>query len=580
MVKDGRLVFAKGYGEADREQGRPVIADRTVFRFGSVGKLFTWTAVMQLVEQGRLDLHADVNTYLEDFKVPATYPRPITLAHLMTHTAGFENRRFGLVARTAADLQPLGPYLARDLPARVRPPGELVAYSNDGAALAGYIVEQVSGLPFEQYVEAHILQPLGMHRSTFRQPLPPDLAADLAVGYTHVGGTLRAEPFEHLHITPAGSLSGTVTDLAPFIIAHLQHGRYEQTRILQEATAEDMHRRHFAHDPRVSGWTYGFKELHRNNQRILWHGGDTSVFHGALMLLPEQQVGLAVSYNGAAAGEAYRQLMYAFLDRYFPMPPAATVPPTPLADFGQRAQRVTGSYLGTRSAYTNFLKLENLFRHASVRATADGQLVTEGVGFDAAPRRWVEVEPLAFREVDGQESLVFHTDCPGGATRLFVGNFPVWAFEKLAWYESVPFQVGWLAGCLLLFLSALLVWPLQGLVSRWHGAAKYPRPVRPHLARWLALALSGLNVLFLIGFAVWYFGFYDLPYDVPPPVVAWLVIPLLTTSLAAGLIVCTLLAWRESYWSLAGRLHYTLVTLGALAFVWWLNYWNLLGFRF
>ena len=176
---------------------------------------------MQLAEQGKVDLHADVNTYLKTFHLPATYREPITLAHLLTHTAGFEDRGTGTYARTTSDLEPLGQWLAEHIPARVRPPGELTAYSNYGAVLAGYIVEQVSGLPYAQYVEQHLFQPLGMRSSTFRQPVPVDLAAALSQGYTYTNGEYRPEPFEAVQVAPAGSMSATATDIAHFMLAHL-----------------------------------------------------------------------------------------------------------------------------------------------------------------------------------------------------------------------------------------------------------------------------------------------------------------------------------------------------------------------
>src|SRR6266516_7145739 len=216
VVKDGRLFFAKGYGDADRQHGKLVSANTTLFRIGSVSKLFTWTAVMQLAEQGKVNLHADVSTYLKTFHIPATYPQPITLAHLLTHTAGFEDRGTCSVARTPRDQEPLGQWLAAHIPARVRPPGELTASSNYGAALAGYIVEQVSGIPFEQYVEQHLFQPLGMRSSTFRQPVSGSLAAALSQGYTYINGEYRPEPFEAVQVAPAGSMSATATDLANF----------------------------------------------------------------------------------------------------------------------------------------------------------------------------------------------------------------------------------------------------------------------------------------------------------------------------------------------------------------------------
>ena len=176
VVKDGKLLFAKGYGSGDIASSRPVVASETLFRIGSVTKLFTWTAVMQLVEAGQLDLNADVNTYLESPKIPDTYPQPITMAHLMTHTAGFEERQLGLSVIDKERARPLATVLAADMPDRIYPPGEVTAYSNYGAALAGYIVEQISSEPFDEYVQRHILEPLAMRHSTARQELPDSLS--------------------------------------------------------------------------------------------------------------------------------------------------------------------------------------------------------------------------------------------------------------------------------------------------------------------------------------------------------------------------------------------------------------------
>ena len=191
VVKDGQLFFAKGYGYANFKSKTPVLPDRTMFRPGSVSKLFTWTAVMQLYEQGKLNLDADVNTYLKEFKIPATFPQPITMNHLLSHTPGFEERSTGLMAREPKDLRPMGEFLASHMPARVRPPGELTSYSNYGTALAGYIVEVVSGVPFEQYIEENIFKPLGIEHSTFRQPLPEALVPNMSSGYSYKNGAFK-----------------------------------------------------------------------------------------------------------------------------------------------------------------------------------------------------------------------------------------------------------------------------------------------------------------------------------------------------------------------------------------------------
>jgi CubicO group peptidase (beta-lactamase class C family) len=569
VVKDGRLFFAKGYGYANLEQRTPLIADQTLLRVGSIAKPFTWTAVMQLVEQGKLDLNADVNTYLVDFKIPATYPAPITLAHLLTHTAGFEDWQLGITVSSADGLVPLGTYLAREMPARVSPPGAVTAYSNYGATLAGYIVERISGEPFEQYMQQHILEPLDMRHSTFAQQLLPDLAAHLAVSYAH-DDTYHAKPFEYFQIAPAGGLSATATDIAQFMIAHLQDGRAGDANILESATAQDMHRQHFTNDAQVNGMTYGFAEMTLNGQRLLMHPGTTNdeVFSSLLALLPEQNLGLFVSYTSASGGAAKSELLQAMLDHYYPA--SVPVTPAPPADFAQRAGQFTGSYQSTRASATTIEKIGALLAPAiTVSAAADGYLTIAGMS--QVPTQWVEVAPLLFHQVDSQETVAFRADDQGQITYLFRGNLPIVGYRKLAWYEPIPLQYGLLAGCVVLFLSTLVVWPIGWLVVRRKGA---PRPRLAVLARWLAWGISALYLLFLVLFVV---GISDL--SITPLAKAALGVALVATALTAGMVTCAGLAWQRHYWSVVGRAHYTLVTLGALAFIWFLNYWNLLGFR-
>src|SRR6266581_1399756 len=453
VVKDDRLFFAKGYGSADLQAGKPVSAQTTLFRIGSVSKLFTATAVMQLVEQGKLNLHADVNTYLKTFHLPATYPEPITLAHLLTHSAGFEDRGTGLYPLTTSDLEPLGQWLAAHLPARVRPPDELTAYSNYGFALAGYIVEQVSGMPFEQYVEQYLFQPLGMRSSTFRQPVPGDLAATLSQGYTYTNGEYRPEPFEAVQVAPAGSMSATATDIAHFMIAHLQNGRFGNQRILQEATAKEMHAQQFTNDPRMPGMAYGFWEQQLNHQRLLVHGGDTTLFHSWLALLPEQQVGMFVSYNSAEGGSAPSTLLQAFLDHYFPAPQEAT--PAPPAGFAERAGQISGDYWSTLRSYTTYEKLAVLSATTRVSVVGDSRLA---ISAGNQTFTVVEVTPWVFQQVDGQERVVFRPE--GGGMVMLIASTPIYAYTKVAWYDAPTAHGLLVAVCVLLFLSALLLWPL------------------------------------------------------------------------------------------------------------------------
>src|ERR1700744_2802268 len=207
VVKDGQIIFTQGYGYADLKTKSPVIPDQTMFRVGSVSKLFTWTAVMQLVEQGKINLDADVKIYIH-FKIPEKFGKPITMRNLMTHTAGFEETVSELFLQKANQQFPIGDYLKKHQPKRIFAPGAVVAYSNYGATLAGCIVQRVSGEEFNAYVADHILKPLGMNHSTFQQLPPPDLMKDVATGYMQASNP-KPVPYEIVEPPPAGSVAAT-----------------------------------------------------------------------------------------------------------------------------------------------------------------------------------------------------------------------------------------------------------------------------------------------------------------------------------------------------------------------------------
>ena len=227
---------------------------------------------MQLVEQGKIDLDRDVNDYI-DYKIPDAFGKPITMKNMLTHTPGFEEQIKDLITfRT--DSPDLGQYLKTHIPARIFPPGTVPAYSNYGAALAGYIVERVSGQPFSQYIEEHIFKPLGMDHSTFAQPLPTELAPNMSNGYQL--GSEKELKFEMVTPFPAGSLSSTAEDISRFMIANLQDGQFGDARILKPETAKLMHSRLFGLDPAANAMAYGFYEESRNGHRIIGHGGDTT----------------------------------------------------------------------------------------------------------------------------------------------------------------------------------------------------------------------------------------------------------------------------------------------------------------
>lgn len=576
MVKDGEIIFKKGYGYADVEKKRPVSPDTTMFRPGSVSKLFTWTAVMQLYEQGKLDLDADVNTYLKSFKIPETFPNPITMKHLMTHTPGFEEVG-GIWAHTEDEMVTLEEQLKAKLPARVFPPGSVAAYSNYGTALAGYIVELISGMPFEEYVEKNIYEPLEMNFSTFRQPLPSHLKDHMSLGYSYKNGVYEVEEFELVNgIEPAGSMSSSAVDMAKFAIAHLQKGQYKDRRILKEETAELMHSQLHTHHPKLWGNAHGFWEHDLNNLRIIEHGGDTIWFHSFFVLLPEKNIGFFLSYNSAGGGgESREQLLQALLDRFHPVPPVAKLAPP--ADFKDRAKKYVGAYTMARSIQSKYTKLMRLLMVINIKATDKGTLLAKPpYGMDAI--QMVEVEPDLFREVNGPGLFAFREDENGRVTHGFVGMLPHSALEKLAWYESPPFSYFLLALAVILFLTALR-WPLRAIFGK---ICKSPKETKSgsKAARWIAGLMSVANVVFLIAFLAKHANaMNEMIYGYPSGIKTVLILPLIALVLLIASIIFMFLAWAKKYWSGCARVHYTLIVLAGIAFAWFLNLWNLIGFK-
>jgi CubicO group peptidase (beta-lactamase class C family) len=567
VVRDGEVFFVKGYGSADLEHQIPVDAEQTLFRIGSITKLFTWTAVMQLAEQGKLDLDADVNTYL-DFRIPDTFSAPITMRHLMTHTAGFEDRNFGFSARTADGLRPLGEWLSTHIPARVRAPGEFSAYSNYGAALAGYIVERVSGQPYAEYVRQHILQPLQMNSTSVGQILPAELAGRMSVGYDYVGGEFQPLEFDLLQSEPMGSMTSTATDMARFTLAHLQNGG----DILSAETEAQMQSRLFTHDQRLNGFAHGFYEMSRNGQRVIGHGGDLGAFHSLLALLPEQNMGFFISFNTADAMDVFlpEVFLYAFMDHYFPT--AAAVRAENVTDQATLQNRVGGSYRINRSTYTTLEKLFNqLLTPVSIQAVDDGVLL---ISSPYGQYRFIEVEPLLFQMEDDQELLTFRFDEQGQATRAFSNLDPTSAFEKLAWYESPLLHFPLLGISYLLLLSELVAASI-----RFFRRKRNPQ-VEPFQSRWarrLLMASVWLGVLFIPALIVFQGGYL---YGETLALNLVLALPVLMLLPTVGAMLLAVPVWKNRWWSLGGRIHYSLAALAAVAYLWFLNFWNLLGWKY
>ncbi|MEO7655406.1 MAG: serine hydrolase domain-containing protein, partial [Sphingomicrobium sp.] len=501
VVKDGQILTSRGYGYADVEKRTPVDPDRTLFRPGSVSKLITWTAVMQQVEQGKIDLNADVNKYL-DFKIPAYQGKPVTMRQLMTHTAGFEEQLKGLIGHDRAAVPSYDKMLKRWVPKRIFAPGSTPAYSNYGTSLAGYIVERTSGEPFDDYLERHIFAPLRMTRSTFRQPLPGPLKPLMATGYNKASGD-KVE-FEIVGPAPAGSMSSTGNDMARFMMAHLNGGELDGARILKPETAKLMHTTVKRYVPPLDGMALGFFETGINGREVIAHLGDTGAFHTSLHLFLDDGTGLYASFNSSGKEGAVNgvriSLFEQFADRYFPAKPDARR--VPKEEAAKHSKMMAGNWIASRRADSNFLNITQLLGQSSVSVGKDGELILPaGFALSGAPAKWVEVEPFVWHDLNSDQRVAAVVE--NGKVKRFsasiISAFTV--YERPAWYKNSALLMPLLQLSIGILVLTVLLWPVRWAVRRHFGGALAltGRDLLGYrLSRGAALAM----LLVLVGWAV------------------------------------------------------------------------------
>lgn len=515
IVKDGQVVSNRGFGYADLEARRPVDPDATLFRPGSISKLFTWTAVMQLVEQGKLDLDADVNQYI-DFEIPPYDGKPITLRHILTHTTGFEEVIRELFDDSAG--LALWDYLTRNMPARIYEPGATPAYSNYATALAGYIVQRASGEPFPTYIERHIFTPLEMRNSTFEQPLPDRLKSAMSVGYRSLENS-DAQAFEIIGPAPAGSMSSTGADMAKFMNAYLNGGE----GLLQPETAKQMFDTINRPFPGVNSMALGFYENNLNGRRIQGHGGDTGWFHSDLALMVDDGVGVFISFNsGGSSGLAPHLLridfLKAFVDRYYPES-GPTTDPRPLATAKAHGAAVAGDYESSRRIESNPLQAMYFLGQTKVAMAPNGDLIGPGLPTSTGqPRHWREVEPWVWQEVGGYSRMSVRRNADGKVTALAAEPFSFAIVNTRApWWRSTSLWTPLLFAAIGVLALGFFSWPIRAIIRRVHRTP-FPYTAARATAHRDAGISTGLVLLYLVGwsvFLVWLMG--SLP-DTPDSV--------------------------------------------------------------
>lgn len=576
MVQDQQISLLKGYGLADLASSTPVDPATSLFRPGSVSKLFTWTAVMQLVEQGKLDLNTPVQTYVDQFEIPNEMGEPITLAHILSHAPGLEDGAAGyLFADKLEDNIPLAEALAKYKPVQVRAPGTSSAYSNWATALAGLIVANVSGQSFESYVRDRILSPLGMRYATFEEPLPEDIAQAMATGYVEEKNTLVPFGFEYIkNFGPAGAMSASSGALARFMLAHLNEGAIDGARILQSDTVATMHSNLFAHSDNAAAMAHGFIELRRHGHRFIGHGGDTIAFHSEMILDPVRKWGMFVSFNTPDGAAARSAIVNGVIDYFY-----AVNPPQwnfePLDGSEARLAEVAGAYRINRRSYTKLEALVGLAGDLPI-APADSDLKSGRILIpgDNIGGQFAEVRPYVYRRVGGTGEVEFLKDAEGNVDRMLLLGVPVIVADKLRPLEMAStHQI-----VLLLAVLASLFVLINSVRNRrveLQGAARQGRR--------LVTSAAVFNLLFAlaVGLTIAGLDMNRVVFDFPPTSLAIaLVLPILSLLATAGALIYLPGVWRSAECTPWARLRYTYVVVLFLAQAGVFYYWNMIGWNY
>ncbi len=631
IVDRDRALYTAGFGCArypDSGVCTRVDPERTLFRAASISKLYTFTALMQLIQAGRVDLDADVNLYVERrepqsgeilFRVPDAFGQAVRVRDLFSHTPGFEDRAINLFTADPKITQSVREAIETLPPDRVRAPGEQIAYSNYGATLAGYIVERVSGQSFEDYVADQIFAPLGMRRATFRQPLPVDFAEQMSDGFIYSGplqadatgdaaqdqddaavqeareasagdaqgGGASLDPaqfepqvFEIIQGTPAGGLTITAGDMGRFLSAHLR--ARDAGGLLDAATARRMHSTLFRPhaSANTNGFAHGFMELSSHGQRIVGHGGDTIFFHSLAGIFPEQNLGFFIATNSMTGMLPVWELREEFLNEFFPAPTGAELINQDTASGGEAQQssandldRYPGYFITNRRSEKELTKISSLFMAIDVHRnqSGDGLLIRDFFTGDLLD--CVEVEENVFQARDGHKRFLFLENDAGEIESLLSNEIAVMTFNRAVWYEWPPLHFGILGLGLVLILGGFIFRPtgLRMALSRGYRGSL---DLDARRAGWLGFGIVVSYVLYLGVFA-YFSSSIEFIFEIPP---RWpFYIPFAAFLFQLAALTYVLPAWSRGYWNKAGRVFFTTLVLGLFPLFWFLYYWNLIA---
>ncbi|MEE4176335.1 MAG: serine hydrolase domain-containing protein [Bacteroides sp.] len=573
VIRPGQPMIKKGYGFARVDEEIPVNPETTLFRIGSISKLFVWFSVMQMVEQGKLDLDRDVNEYLEAFKIPDTYDQPVTLRSLMTHTPGFEDKFYKLFVLDEDDMLPLAQVLKEQMPDRVRPPMQQASYSNHGTGIAQYLVELASGMPFADYVQQHLFDPLGMQNTTIRQPLPNRFVSQMSGGYAYADGEYVEKPFELVPLQSVGGASTTAHDMTLFMEALLNNTCLNGYCLLDSTTWALMLTPAFSHAPGLNPSPLGIMDISRNGYEIYGHGGNTFLFHSMMAIFPEEQTGIFYSFNSEGGAGPSGEVLEKLVDYYFPDERPLQ---EPFAMSDEALEEFAGSYRINRYSHSELFKILGWM--------ASGKITPENGKLKIVARgetTWgVPVDSLTFRNEKNNQTIVFSRDNKGRIENMYLEQMAFMALVKNRGIWNPTLHLTLLVLLIAVMFYILIIWPWIFFVRRKYVRADRAPVTLPLLSKVIAWVTALCYLIFFVALVMGMPPGQDIVYGVTTGIKIALFFPLLAIPFTLLMVWQSISLLDERKTRFRSRLFYWLSTIIFLAVIWQFSFWNLLGWNF
>lgn len=569
VVKDGRVLFSKGYGLADAAAARAVRGDETLFRIGSVSKTFIWTAVMILHERGQIDLDADVNEYLKDLSIPEAFGAGVTMNDLMAHRAGFEDT-FGVFTYSDESEISLTDALRAEAPKRVFAPGVRTSYSNWGAALAAKIVEDVSGVPYGEFVQREILAPMAMLDTTMAAPATMDEAhrERHSKGYSiDAGAYVEADYMGIGPFAPAGAMSSTANDMAQWMLLHLGGGAHNGAQLMTPQTHALMLSRAFSDRAGGADVAHGFQTTFHRGVETFGHGGATAAFFTNMVMAPGLGVGVFISQNATSDRTLVSDLPALVIDHLLD----GQIAPARASGGDVAASEYAGTYLGNRRSFTQFEILFAANQVTTVTPVLDGALTLSTFG-QASHYAPVPGRQDMFENRKGAR-VVFGRDARGRITHFSDGS-AIHSYERVGVFTNPQTLNIALGLAVLLSVTTILgAWRRQGRVVS-HGG----------VGAWLNRADFAVAGIVLVFFGLLIAVFVTLSTSsaadmkaYPPSIVSMLRLAgLLVFAASVAMVASVAPAWLRSGWGVWRKLHHTAFVLAVAFLAVMLVFWRVI----